>query len=139
MAFSDQMADKFYQQNIEMENYNIRLGSDSKDPPGTVVDNVHHHNYLKLSLFDPSDLHVNNDNGKPAHLVFHGDSIQKTNVEYSIWVKTDPHFSKALPSKIDYERLSPLRPRDVIQHTQRQTTPLDKSTIHYIMRRYLKT
>jgi hypothetical protein len=75
-------------------------------------------------------------NGKPAHLVFHADTIQKTNVEDSILVKIDPpHFSKALPSKIDYERLSPYfayRPHDIVQHTLRQTTQLAKSTIHYL-------
>ena len=57
-------------------------------------------------------------------------------------VNIDPHFSKALPSKIDYERLSPyfaFRPHDVIQHTLRQTTQLAKSTIHYPMRRHLKS
>jgi hypothetical protein len=107
----------------------------------TVVDNVNQHNHLKLSFYDPSDLHVNNANGKPAHLVFHADTIQKTNVEDSILVNIDPHhFSKALPSKIDYETLSPYfayRPHDVVQHTLRQTTQLAKSTFHYLMRRHL--
>jgi hypothetical protein len=47
-----------------------------------------------------------------------------------------------MPSKIDYERLSPyfsFRPHDVIQHTLRQTTQLAKSTVHYPMRRYPKS
>jgi hypothetical protein len=72
-------------------------------------------------------MNVNNVNGKPAHLVFHADSVQKTNVEDSILVKTDTHFRKALRSKIDFERLSPYfayTPHDVIQHTLRQTTSL---------------
>jgi hypothetical protein len=54
----------------------------------------------------------------------------------------DPHFSKALPSKIDDERLSPyfaFRPLDVIQHTLRQTTQLAKSTVHFPMQRHLKS
>jgi hypothetical protein len=45
-------------------------------------------------------------------------------------VNADPPFSKALPSKIDYERLSPyfkFRPHDVTQHTLQQTTQLAKS------------
>jgi hypothetical protein len=50
---------------------------------------------LKLSFYDPYDLHVNDVNGKPAQLVFHADTIQKTNVEDSILVNIDPHFSKA--------------------------------------------
>jgi hypothetical protein len=44
---SDQMVDKFYQQVIETENYNIRLGFTSKDPPVTVVDKVSQHNHQK--------------------------------------------------------------------------------------------
>jgi hypothetical protein len=87
-------------------------------------------------------MHVNEITGKPAHLVFHVDSIQKTNIEDSIFVKTDPHFSKAQPSKIDYDMLSPYfayRPHDVIQHTLRQTTQLAKSIIHYPMQRHLKS
>jgi hypothetical protein len=45
-------------------------------------------------------------------------------------------YSKALPAKIDYEKLSPyfaFRPHDVIQNTLRQTTQLAKSTIYYPM------
>jgi hypothetical protein len=51
-------------------------------------------------------------------------------------------YSKALPAKIDYQKLFPyfaFRPRDVIQHTLRQTTQLAKSTIHYPMRCHLKS
>jgi hypothetical protein len=54
----------------------------------------------------------------------------------------DSFKSKALPAKIYYEKLSPyfaFRPHDVIQHTLRQTTQLSKSTIHYHMRRHLKS
>jgi hypothetical protein len=135
-SFSDQMADKFYQQVIETENYNIRLGSTSKDLPVTVVDKISQHN-RQMPFCDPADLHMNNVNGKPTHLVF-----QKTNVADSVLVNIDPHFSKALPMRIDYERLSPYfacRPHDVIQHTLRQTTQLAKSTIHYPMRCHLKS
>jgi hypothetical protein len=136
-SFSDQMADKFYQQVSETENYNIRLDFTSKDPPVTVVDKVSQHNHQKMSFYDPADLQMNNVNGKPAHLVVHADSVQKTNVEDSVLVNIDPHFSKALPSKIDYERLSPylaFKLHDVKQQTLRQTTQLAKSTIHYPMR-----
>jgi hypothetical protein len=54
----------------------------------------------------------------------------------------DSFYSKALPVKIDYEKLSryfAFCPRDVIQHFLRQTTQLAKSTIHYLMRRHLKS
>jgi hypothetical protein len=47
-----------------------------------------------------------------------------------------------LPAKIDYEKLSSyfaFRPHDIIQHTLRQTTQLDKSTIHYPMGHHLKS
>jgi hypothetical protein len=123
-----------------MENYNICFGSISKDPPVTILDKVSQHNHQKMPLYDPADLHMNNVHGKPAHLVFHADSVQKTNVEDSVLVNIDLQFSKALPSKIDYERLSPYLAftlHDVIQHTLRQTTQLTKSTIHYPMQRHL--
>jgi hypothetical protein len=119
------MADKFYQQVIETENYNICLGFTSKDPPVTAVNKVSQHNHQKMPFYDPVNLQMNNVNGKPAHLVFLADSVQKTNVEDSLVVNMDPHFSKALPSKIDYERLLPyfaFRPHDAIHHTLRQTT-----------------
>jgi hypothetical protein len=54
----------------------------------------------------------------------------------------DSFYSKALPAKIDYEKLSPyfaFRPHDIIQYTLRQTTQLAKSTIHYPMRCHLKS
>jgi hypothetical protein len=54
----------------------------------------------------------------------------------------DSFYSKALPAKIDYEKLSPyfaFHLHNVVQHTLRQTTQLAKSTIHYPMRRHLKS
>jgi len=68
--------------------------------------------------------------------------MMKVQVTQAMPVHTDPHYSKALPSNIDYERLSPyfaFRPHDVIQNTLRQTTQLAKSTIHHPMRRHLKS
>jgi hypothetical protein len=68
--------------------------------------------------------------------------MMKVYVTQAIPVNTDQHYSKALPSNIDYERLSPyfeFRPHDVIQNTLRQTTQLTMSTIHYPMRRHLKS
>jgi hypothetical protein len=54
----------------------------------------------------------------------------------------DSFYSKALPAKIDYEKLSPcfaFHPHDLTQHTLRHTTQLAKSTIHYPMRPHLKS
>jgi hypothetical protein len=54
----------------------------------------------------------------------------------------DSFYSKDLPAKIDYEKLSPnfaFHPHDVLQHSLTQTTELAKSTIHYPMRRHLKS
>ena len=47
-----------------------------------------------------------------------------------------------MPGKIDYESLLPyfaFQPHDVIQQTLWQTTQLAKSTIHYPIRRHLKS
>jgi hypothetical protein len=54
----------------------------------------------------------------------------------------DSFYSKALPDKIDYEKLShyfAFLPHDVIQYTLRQITQLAKSTTHHPMRRHLKS
>jgi hypothetical protein len=121
------MADKFYQQVIYTESYNTCL-----DPT---------HRCQTLSFYDPSNSQIGDIPGQPAYLVIHADTVQKSNIYNSILVNTDPHYSEALPSKIDYERLSPyfaFRPHDVIQHTLRQTTQLAKSTINYPMQCHLK-
>jgi hypothetical protein len=58
--------------------------------------------------------------------------IMKVQVARSLSTNTVPHYSIALPSNTDYERLSPyfvFRPQDVIQNTLRQTTQLAKSII----------
>ena len=70
------------------------------------------------------------------------DTVHQASASNVMPTTTDPHLIKALPSKIDYERLSPyfaFRPHEVIQHNLRQTTKLAKSTIHYPIRRHLKS
>jgi hypothetical protein len=122
----DQVADKFYQQVIEAENHNV----------------INKNTHLKLSFFDPSDLNTNHPKTKPAHLIFNAETVQENVVNDIVSTSTDLHYSKALPSKLDYKKLSAYfasRPHDVIQHTLRQTTQLAKSTIHYPMRRHLKS
>jgi hypothetical protein len=57
-------------------------------------------------------------------------------------VSKDFFHSKALPAKIDYEKLLPyfaFSPHDVIHHTLKQTTQLGKSKIHYPKRCHLKS
>jgi hypothetical protein len=96
----------------------------------------------KLSYFDPSDAHDTNVKGKCANLVFHLDNIVMENNNDINDLNMDSFYSKALPAKTDYEKLSPyfaFRPHDIIQHTLRQTTQLAKSTIHYPMRCHLKS
>jgi hypothetical protein len=133
-AFCDQMADKFYQQFIDTENDYILLDSIAKCLPLQ-------YNGQKLSFHNPLNSLMKKIKGNPVHLV-HVNSDQKINIDGSILVNTGPHYSKALPSKIDYERLSPyfaFRPHDVIQQTLRQTTQVSKSTIHYPMQHHLKS
>jgi hypothetical protein len=90
-----------------------------------------------LSYFDPSDAHDTNVKGKYANLVFHLDTVVMKNANDINKLNKNSFYSKALPAKIDYEKLSPyfaFHPHDVIHHTLRQTTQLAKSTIHHPMR-----
>jgi hypothetical protein len=77
-----------------------------------------------LSYFDPSDVHDTNVKGKYANLVFHLDTIVMKNTNDNDLNKLNENsaYIKALPAKIDCEKLSPyfaFRPHDVIQHTLR--------------------
>jgi hypothetical protein len=77
-----------------------------------------------------------------ANLVFHLDTIAMKNASDINQLNNDLSYRKALPAEVDYENLSPYfasHPLDVIQHTLRQTTQLVKSTIHYPLRRHLKS
>jgi hypothetical protein len=96
----------------------------------------------KLSFFDPSDAHDTNVKGKHANLVFHLDTLVLKNSNDINQLHMDPFSCKALPAKIDYEKLLPLSaffPHEFIRHTLRQTTQLFKSTIHFPMRSHLKS
>jgi hypothetical protein len=97
---------------------------------------------MKLFPYDPSDIYENSIIGNPAIFPFCPKMIMKVQDSQTLSTNTVPNYSKALPSNIDYERLSPyfaLRPHDLIQNTLRKTTQLAKSTIHYPMRRHLKS
>jgi hypothetical protein len=85
-----------------------------------------------LSYFDPSDAHDTNVKGKHANLVFHLDTVVMKNANDINKLNKDSFYSKALPDKVDYEKLSAYYAfclHDVIQHTLRQTTQLAKSVI----------
>jgi hypothetical protein len=90
-SFSDQIADKFYLQVILSENHNV----------------MNKNTHLNLSFFDPSDLNTNHLKVKPAHLTFNAEIIQEYIVNDIFPTSTDLHYSKALPSKLDYEKQSP--------------------------------
>jgi hypothetical protein len=137
-SFSDQVADKFYQQVIDKEQKNS-LNTKSDNSSDIKVDLVEQ-DIPKLLYFDPSDAHDTNVKGKYANLIFHLDTDVMKNANDINQSNKDSFYSKALPAKIDYEKLSPysaFRPHDVIQHTLRQTTQLAKSTIQYPMRIHL--
>jgi hypothetical protein len=61
----------------------------------------------KLLYFDPSDSHDTNVKGKHSSLVFHLDNIVMMNSNDINQLSKDSFYSKALPTKIDYEKLSP--------------------------------
>jgi hypothetical protein len=74
----------------------------------------------KLSYFDPSDDHDTNVKGKYTNLVFHLNTVVMNNANDLNQLNQDSFYSKALPAKYYYEKLSPyfaFRPHDVIQHT----------------------
>jgi hypothetical protein len=58
-----------------------------------------------LSFFDPFDAHDKNVKGIYASLVFHSDTIDMKNTNDTNQLDKD-FYSKALPAKIDYEKLS---------------------------------
>jgi hypothetical protein len=72
----------------------------------------------KLSNLDPSDAHDTNIKRKYANLVFHLDTVVIKIANDINQSNNDSFYSKSLPAKIDYEKLSPyfaFRPHDVIQ------------------------
>jgi hypothetical protein len=124
-SFSDQVADKFYQQVINNEQKNS-LNTKSDHSSDINVDLVEQGN-PKLSYFDTSDAHGTNIKGNHANLVFHLDTIVMKNANDIIQLNTDSFYSQFLTAKIDYEKISPyfvFCPHDVLQHTLRQTTSL---------------
>ena len=60
-SFSDQVADKFYQQVMDTENYNATL-NDTMQPTNDALNKV----TQTMSFFDPSDSFKSTLKGKPA-------------------------------------------------------------------------
>ena len=60
----------------------------------------------KFLFSDPSDSFKSTLKGNPACLLFNIDTIKEAMVNHIAPVRTDPNYTKALPSKIDYEKLS---------------------------------
>jgi hypothetical protein len=78
-SFSDQVADKFYQQVIDAENHYA----------------MNEFILPKLIFFDPSDLRETRLKGKPAHLIFHADTIKDCMIHSIVPTSTDPDYRKA--------------------------------------------
>ena len=76
----------------------------------------------------------------PATPVFHVDYVQ--DIEDIAPTCSEQHHSKVVPGKVDDEKISPyfaFCPHEVIPPTVQQTTQLAKSTIHFPIRRHLKS
>jgi hypothetical protein len=128
-SFSDQFADKLYQQVINNEQKN-NLNTKS-DYSSDIKVHLVEQDIPKLSYFDSSDAHDTNVKGNHTNLVFHLDTVVMKDANDINQLNKNSFYIKALPAKIDFEKRSPyfaFRPHDVIYHTLRQTTQLAKST-----------
>jgi hypothetical protein len=104
-SFSDQVAEKFYQQVIDNEQKNS-LNTKTDNSSDFKVD-LMEQDIPKLSYFDPSDVQDTNIKGKYASLVFNLDTIVMKNANHLNQLNKDSFYSKALPAKIDYENYHP--------------------------------
>jgi hypothetical protein len=76
------------------------------DPSSDIKVDLVEQGIPKLSYFDPSDAYDTNVKGKYANLVFHVDTIFMKNANDINQLNKDSFYSKALPAKIDYKKLS---------------------------------
>jgi len=105
-AFSDQVTDKSYQQVLNNEQVSTSVNSKPDLSPDTAKMSAK--NLIPyLSFFDPSDVSNLSLNGRPVSPSFHVDSVQKADIEDSSPSCSKPYYSKAVPWKFDYEKLSP--------------------------------
>jgi hypothetical protein len=90
-SFSDQVADKFYQQvidNGQKNSLNTKSDYFSDDKVELVEQDI-----PKMSYFDPSDAHDTIDNGSHANLVFHLDTIVMKNANDVNQLNKDSFYS----------------------------------------------
>jgi hypothetical protein len=104
-SFSDQVAVKFYLHVIDNEQ-GISWNTKS-DYYFDVKFDLVEQDIPKLSYFDPSDAHDTNVKGSHENLLFHLDTVFMKNADDLNQLYKDSFYSKALPAKIDYEKLSP--------------------------------
>jgi hypothetical protein len=104
-SFSDQAADKFYQQVIDNEQKNS-LNTKSDHSSDIKVDLVEQ-DITKLSYFDPSDAHDTNVKGKHAKLLIHLDTIVMKNSNDINQLNKDSFYSKAYLLKLTMKNYHP--------------------------------
>jgi hypothetical protein len=91
-SFSDQVADKFYQQVIDNEQKNS-LNTKSDYSSDIKVDLIEQ-DIPKFSYFDPSDAHDTNVKGNHANLVFHLDTVVMNNANDLNQLNKDSFIAK---------------------------------------------
>jgi hypothetical protein len=105
-SFSDQVADKFYQQVIDHEQKNS-LNTKSDHSSDIKFDLVEQ-DIPKLSYFDPSDAHDTNVKGKYANLVFHLNTIVMKNSNDINQLNKDSFIAKPYLLKLTMKNYHPI-------------------------------
>jgi hypothetical protein len=105
-SFSDQVADKFYQQVIDNEQKNS-LSTKSDYSSDITVDLVEQ-DIPKLSYFDPSDAYDTNVKGKYANLVFHLDTVVMKNANDLSQLKRIHFKAKTCLLKLTMKKYHPI-------------------------------
>jgi hypothetical protein len=106
-SFSDQVADKFYQQVIVIDNEQKNSLNTKSDHSSDIKVDIVEQDIPQLSYFDPSDAHDTNVKGQHANLVFHLDTFVMNNTNVINQLNKDSFHRKDLAAKIEYEKLSP--------------------------------
>jgi hypothetical protein len=104
-SFSDQVADRFYQQVIDNEQNNS-LNTKSDHSSNIKVDLVGQ-DISKLSYVDPSDAHDTNVKGKHADLVFHLDTVAMKNSNDLNQLNKDSFIAKHYLLKLTMKKYHP--------------------------------
>jgi hypothetical protein len=95
-----------------------------------------------ISYFDSSDAFDIIPNGSLVCPTIDAENAYKPSLN-SLWPNNkNPHYSKDLPEKTDYERLSPYAafwPHEFVWHILKQFTQIANSKDHYPMQRHLQS